>query len=116
MQAQLDGIHGPERQRVTLTAREGQVQLVLTNDTGRPADVTLELRGDRLVFPDHPDGRMPVRLEPGDDPRRPRACGPARRATPPSTCASRRPTAASTSAESRDHRPHHGGVAASASS
>ena len=63
MQAELDGLHGPVQQRVTLTAREGQVQLVLGNDTDRPADVVLELRGDRLEFPDHPDGRVPVRLE-----------------------------------------------------
>ena len=68
MQAQLDGIHGPVQQRVTLTAREGQVQLVLGNDTGRPADVIVELRGDRLEFPDHPDRRLPVHLD-GDTTR-----------------------------------------------
>jgi hypothetical protein len=65
MQAQLDGIHGPVRQRVTLTAREGRVQLILGNDTNRPAEVVLELRGERLEFPEHPDGRMPVRLDGG---------------------------------------------------
>ena len=65
LQAELDGLHGPARQRVTLTAREGRVQLVLGNDTTRPADVNLELRGDRLEFPDHPDGRVLVRLDPG---------------------------------------------------
>jgi hypothetical protein len=64
----LSGIHGPPRQRVTLTAREGQVQLVLTNETGRTARVALLLRGDRLEFPDHPDGRVPVTLE-GDTTR-----------------------------------------------
>jgi hypothetical protein len=59
----LSGIHGPARQRVTLTAREGQVQFVLGNETGRPADVVLELRGDRFEFPDYPDGQVPVTLE-----------------------------------------------------
>jgi len=58
----LGALHAPERQRVRLTARQGRVQLVLTNDAGDPADVMLVLRGDRLVFPDAPDGRLPVRL------------------------------------------------------
>lgn len=62
LRAELGAIHPPPRQRVTLTAREGQVQLALTNDADRPADVTLELEGDRLEFPDHPDGRLLVRL------------------------------------------------------
>lgn len=62
MAAQLAGLHPPDRQTVSLTAREGRIQLVLTNDTGRPAQVTLQLRADRLVLPDAPDGRLPVRL------------------------------------------------------
>jgi hypothetical protein len=56
------GLHPPEAQTVRLTSREGRVQLVLVNDTGRPAQVTLLLRGDRLVLPDAPDGRLPVTL------------------------------------------------------
>lgn len=63
--ARIAGLHPPERQRVRLTARQGQIQLVLANDTGLPADVVLQLRGDRLRFLDAPDGRLPVRLAPG---------------------------------------------------
>lgn len=63
MQAELGRIHAPPRQRVTLTAREGQIQLAIGNDTERTANVVLELRGDRLEFPDHPDGRVPLQLE-----------------------------------------------------
>jgi hypothetical protein len=37
------------------------VQLVLTNTSGRPADVVLHLRGDRLDFP--AGTSVPVRLE-----------------------------------------------------
>lgn len=59
---QLAGLHPPDRQQVRLTAREGRVQLVLTNDTGRPAQVTLLLRGDRLLLPDAVDGRLTVLL------------------------------------------------------
>lgn len=59
---QFAGLHPPARQAVRLTAREGRVQLVVTNDTGKPANVTLLLRGDRLVLPDAPDGRLPVQL------------------------------------------------------
>lgn len=58
----LAGLHPPESQQVRLTAREGRVQLVLVNDTGRTAQVTLVLRGDRLVLPDAPDGRLPITL------------------------------------------------------
>lgn len=63
LRAELAAIRPPPRQRVTLTAREGQVQLVLTKLTDRPAEVTVELRGDRLEFPDHPDGRLLVALD-----------------------------------------------------
>jgi hypothetical protein len=59
---QLAALHPPDRQQVRLTAREGRIQLVLINDTGRPAQVTLLLRGDRLVLPDAPDGRLTVVL------------------------------------------------------
>jgi hypothetical protein len=61
---QLALIEAPPLQRVTLTDREGLVQLVFTNDTGLPADVELVMRADRLVLPDAPDGTMQVRLEP----------------------------------------------------
>jgi hypothetical protein len=60
--ARLSGLQGPERQHVTLTAREGRIQLVLTNETGVPANVALQLQGDRLVLPDAPDGRIELRL------------------------------------------------------
>ena len=60
--ARLAGLHVPAPQQVTLTAREGRVQLRITNDTGRPADVALLVRGDRLVFPDADGGRMDVHL------------------------------------------------------
>lgn len=59
---ELGDLQGPADQRVTLTAREGRVQLLLTNDTGRPADAVLLIRGDRLVFPDAESGRVDVHL------------------------------------------------------
>ena len=61
---QLGLIEAPPLQRVTLTDREGLIQLVFTNDTGMPAEVLLVMRADRLVLPDAPDGTMQVRLEP----------------------------------------------------
>jgi hypothetical protein len=61
---QLARIEAPPLQRVTLTDREGLVQLVFSNDTGLPAEVLLVMRADRLVLPDAPDGTMHVRLEP----------------------------------------------------
>lgn len=63
LRAELAQIYGPPQQRVTFTAREGQVQLVLTNETGRPVDVALELRGDRLEFPGREDRRLLVGLD-----------------------------------------------------
>jgi hypothetical protein len=63
VEEQVAGLRAPAEQQVTLTAREGRIQLLLTNDTGRTANVLLLLRGDRLVLPDAPDGRLPVRLE-----------------------------------------------------
>lgn len=63
LRAELGGIHGPAPQRVTFTAREGQVQLVLANETGRRVDVALELRGDRLEFPGLDDRRLLVGLD-----------------------------------------------------
>jgi hypothetical protein len=62
LRGELAGIHAPRQQQITLTAREGQVQLVFTNESERPADVTVELRGDRLEFPGHEDGRLLVHL------------------------------------------------------
>lgn len=59
---ELSGITGPPNQRVTLTDRTGVVQLVFGNATGRPADVTLRVRSDRIELPDHPDGVVPVHL------------------------------------------------------
>jgi hypothetical protein len=61
---QLARIEAPPLQRVTLTDREGLIQLVFSNDTGIPAEVLLVMRADRLVLPDAPDGTMHVRLEP----------------------------------------------------
>jgi hypothetical protein len=61
---QLALIEAPLLQRVTLTDREGLIQLVFTNDTGIPADVALVMRADRLVLPDAEGDTMQVRLEP----------------------------------------------------
>lgn len=61
---QLALIEAPPLQRVTLTDREGLIQLVFENGTGLPAEVQLVMRADRLVLPDAPDGTMQVRLEP----------------------------------------------------
>jgi hypothetical protein len=60
--AELAALQGPQAQQVTLTARSGRVQLRLTNDTGRAADVVLRVRGDRLVLPDAVDDQIPVHL------------------------------------------------------
>lgn len=57
----LGSITGPGRQRVTLTGRDGEVQVLLTNTTGRPVDVLLRMRADRLDFPEH-GGLLPVHL------------------------------------------------------
>jgi hypothetical protein len=59
---QLGTLAGPQKQTVTLTARRGRVQLLLTNDSGRPADVVLLVRADRLVLPDAVDGQIAVHL------------------------------------------------------
>jgi hypothetical protein len=60
--AETDGITGPPNQHVTLTDRTGVVQLVLGNDTGRPADVVLRVRSNRIELADDDDGVVPVRL------------------------------------------------------
>lgn len=59
------GIHAPQQQRVTLTAREGKIQFTVGNDTERDATVVIELRADRLEFPEYPDRRVEVELAPG---------------------------------------------------
>ncbi len=79
---ELSGITGPPNQRVTLTDRTGVVQLVFGNATGRPADVTLRVRSDRIELPDYPDGVVPVHLAEADDPPRSPRPGPDLRRRP----------------------------------
>ena len=54
--AAVDEVSGmvtaPERETITLTAREGTVPLTLTNTSGRPITVLVRLRSAKLDFPD----------------------------------------------------------------
>jgi hypothetical protein len=52
----------PDRQTFTLTAREGLVPLSVRNTAGYPMTVLLEFSGERLEFPDNPDGRLQLQL------------------------------------------------------
>jgi hypothetical protein len=52
----------PDRQTFTLTARQGLVPLSVRNTAGYPMTVLLEFSGERLEFPDNPDGRLQLQL------------------------------------------------------
>ncbi|MGQ0616187.1 MAG: DUF6049 family protein [Acidimicrobiia bacterium] len=60
--SELEKIGPPARQTIRFTAREGVVALTLTSGTGYPVDVVARLAADKLQFPDHPDGSVPLRL------------------------------------------------------
>jgi hypothetical protein len=61
IEGELSHVDLPERQTFTLTARQGLVPLSVRNTAGYPMTVLLQFSGERLEFPDHPDGR--IRLE-----------------------------------------------------
>lgn len=63
VRASLLGVTLPVPQVLTLTAREGTVQVTLGNDSGRPVSVRLELEASRLEFPDEGDDAVDVRLD-----------------------------------------------------
>jgi hypothetical protein len=59
------GVRAPEQGRVTLTAREGRIPIVLANDLDRPVDVLVRLESDKLEFPEGDEQR--VTLQPGEN-------------------------------------------------
>lgn len=63
VRAALLGVSLPAPQVLTLTAREGTVQVTLGNTSGRPISVRLELGASRLEFPDEGDDAVEVRLD-----------------------------------------------------
>jgi hypothetical protein len=63
VRATLLGVSLPAPQVLTLTAREGAVQVTLGNGSGRPVSVRLELEASRLEFPDEGDDAVEVRLD-----------------------------------------------------
>ncbi|MEJ7844288.1 MAG: DUF6049 family protein [Acidimicrobiales bacterium] len=63
VRASLLGITLPAPQVLTLTAREGTVQVTLGNNSGRPVSVRLELEATRLEFPDEGADTVDVRLD-----------------------------------------------------
>lgn len=52
VQAVVDAVTVPDRQTITLTARDGTVPMTLRNDAGIPVDVVVRLRSPKLEFPD----------------------------------------------------------------
>jgi hypothetical protein len=61
-----DLISAPSEFRITLTSRSGEIPLNLTNDSGRPVTVRIELESDQLEFPD--GNVMTETLQPGGTP------------------------------------------------
>lgn len=60
--AETQKIEPPPRQTISFTARDGVVSLTLRNATGYPVKVHLVLEGEKLEFPDHPDGTVELTL------------------------------------------------------
>lgn len=56
-------VGAPRSQTVTLTSRDGDIPLALTNDAGYPVDVRITFDSDRLEFPE--GDTLDVTLEPG---------------------------------------------------
>ncbi len=59
---ELAKIDLPDRQTFTLTARQGLVPISVRNTAGYPMNVLLHLSGERLTFPENPDGQVPLEL------------------------------------------------------
>lgn len=62
MNAELAHVDLPTRQTFTLTAREGVVPIAVHNSAGYPMTVLLRLSGERLEFPQNPDGQLRLDL------------------------------------------------------
>jgi hypothetical protein len=62
VKSELDKIEAPQRQTINFTARDGVVSIAMRNTTGYPVNIVLALQADKLEFPDHPDGIVPVTL------------------------------------------------------
>jgi len=59
---ELDKIDAPPRQTINFTARDGVVSLTFRLGTGYPVTTDLFLQGDKLEFPGHEDGHIPLTL------------------------------------------------------
>jgi hypothetical protein len=59
---ELDKIQAPPRQTINFTARDGVVSLTFKLATGYPVMVDLFLQGDKLEFPGHENGHIPLTL------------------------------------------------------
>jgi Family of unknown function (DUF6049) len=59
---ELDKIQAPPRQSINFTARDGVVSLTFRLTTGYPVTVDLFLQGEKLEFPEHEDGHIPLTL------------------------------------------------------
>ncbi len=59
-----NGIIAPEQAAVTLTAREGQIPVVVRNDLDQPVDVAVTLQSEKLEFPE--GDSMITTLPPGE--------------------------------------------------
>ena len=55
-------IEPPPRQTINFTARDGVISLTFRLTTGYPVTMDLFLQGDKLEFPDHEDGHIPLTL------------------------------------------------------
>jgi Family of unknown function (DUF6049) len=59
---ELSHVDLPDRQTFTLTARQGLVPLSVRNTAGYPMTVLVQFSGERLEFPENPDGRIQLQL------------------------------------------------------
>jgi hypothetical protein len=59
---ELDKIAAPPKQTINFTARDGVVSLTFRLTTGYPVTVDLFLQGEKLEFPGHEDGHIPLTL------------------------------------------------------
>jgi hypothetical protein len=59
---ELGKIEAPPKQTINFTARDGVVSLTFRLSTGYPVMVDLFLQGEKLEFPGHEDGHIPLTL------------------------------------------------------
>jgi hypothetical protein len=62
IRAELAKIEPPPRQTINFTARDGVVSLTFKVTTGYPVSIDVLLEGDKLEFPGHEDGHIPLTL------------------------------------------------------